>query len=66
LAQIIGLKIALSSYITMEMDMDNTKLLTAIKEMMETQIGSVAANMKPMQEQMKANQAKRDARKDRG
>jgi hypothetical protein len=40
--------------------MDNRELLKAIKEMMETQIGSIAAIMKSMKGDMKANQVKAD------
>jgi hypothetical protein len=66
--QIIGFKIASCSYVTTEMEMEPTteqiehmELLKAIKEMMETQIGSLAVNVKSMQEDIKANQEERKA-----
>jgi hypothetical protein len=64
LDRIIGFNIASCSYITTEMEptteqMENMELLKAIKEMIETQIRSSAA-------ELKANQAKTDAdRKER-
>jgi DNA-directed RNA polymerase beta' subunit len=56
LDRIIGFKIASSSYITIEMDMDNMELLKAIKEML--------AEMKSVQEEVKANQAKADTNRE--
>jgi hypothetical protein len=73
--QIIGFKIASSSYITMEMNMDkmellemNTdkmELLKAIKEMMETQFCSLAIQLKTLKEKLVARNAELDAHHER-
>jgi hypothetical protein len=45
---------------------ENMELLKAFEEMRETQTGSLAVNMKSMQEDIKANQAKADVDEKKG